>query len=149
MNLLFRWKNGGRSARISYEYARERVVAGAAFLDEQQPGWYEAIDVDTLELAHGGSCVLGQLHGEFRLGLGRTAIFNFSSAPRSSLSPVGLGFLCVQGVSAAEQERDYDLLNAAWREEVRCRRQEYRGSEELPSDFEIGEFSVPEQAVHA
>ncbi|HET6567431.1 MAG TPA: hypothetical protein VFG50_05660, partial [Rhodothermales bacterium] len=77
-----------------------------------------AVDVETLELAHGGCCVLGQLHGEFRIGLGRTSIFNLTSAPRSSLSPVDLGFLCVQGASREAQDRDYDLLNRAWQEEI-------------------------------
>jgi len=146
-DLLFQRKRAGRSARVSYESARERAAAGAAFLDEQQPGWYEIIDVDGLELSHGGACVLGQLHGEFRMGLGRAAIFNFSSAPRANLSPVRLGFLCVQGVSAAEQDRDYDLLNAAWREEIRRRRQVEKEDEERIAESGATNPATAEQAV--
>lgn len=110
----------GRSGRraVDWSWACERAAAGAGFLDVQQPGWYQEIDPETMELSHGGCCVLGQLHGEFRMGLGRTSIFNLTSAPLASQSPVDLGFLCVQGVSPEEQDRDYGLLNRAWKVEV-------------------------------
>jgi len=39
------------------------VKAGAAFLDVRVPGWVNRIDLDTLDLARGNSCVLGQLEG--------------------------------------------------------------------------------------
>lgn len=48
--------------------ARARVGEGAAFLDEKQPGWVHAIDVDTLNLASPFHCVLGQLHGSYNAG---------------------------------------------------------------------------------
>jgi len=43
----------------------ERVAAGAVFLDVHDRGWWRedvpnAIDLDTLDLAEGGACVLGQ-----------------------------------------------------------------------------------------
>jgi hypothetical protein len=43
----------------------ERVAAGAAFLDEHDPGWWRAdvpnaIHLDTLDLGSERSCVLGQ-----------------------------------------------------------------------------------------
>jgi hypothetical protein len=43
----------------------EQVAAGAAFLDEHDPGWWRAgveraIDLETLDLAGDGKCVLGQ-----------------------------------------------------------------------------------------
>lgn len=43
----------------------ERVAAGAAFLDEHDPGWWRpdvdrAIDLGTLDFTHGDHCVLGQ-----------------------------------------------------------------------------------------
>jgi hypothetical protein len=43
----------------------ERVAAGAAFLDEHDPGWWRAdveraIDLDTFDLAEPEHCVLGQ-----------------------------------------------------------------------------------------
>lgn len=110
-----RWWRSTPAQRISAEGAWRRVRRGAAYLDEVDPGWYQRIDAATLSLSSGRHCVLGQLHGEFRLGLGRSHIVSLSSAPRASLSPVAYGFKCVGDVSAAEQARDYELLTAAWR----------------------------------
>ena len=39
----------------------ERVAAGAAWLDENQPGWWQRIDLGELNLASSCRCVLGQL----------------------------------------------------------------------------------------
>lgn len=39
----------------------ERVAAGAAFLDAREPGWWQRIDLDTLDLQAPCRCVLGQL----------------------------------------------------------------------------------------
>lgn len=43
----------------------ERVAAGAAFLDEHEPGWWRAddkraIDLDMLDMGTGDVCILGQ-----------------------------------------------------------------------------------------
>jgi hypothetical protein len=38
----------------------ERVAAGAAFLDEHNPGWEGAIDLEKLDLGSGDRCILGQ-----------------------------------------------------------------------------------------
>lgn len=119
------WAEARRIRQITLERARLRVARGAAYLDDVMPGWYRQIDAATLELGDGRCCVLGQLHGDFRLGLGRSAILRLSSAPRANLSPVALGFLCVQDVPEAWQEQDYAHLNQAWREEV-ARRQPRR-----------------------
>jgi len=108
--------------QITPEAARQRVARGAAYLDEVDPDWWQRLDAAVLELSHGQSCVLGQLHGGFEHGLSRAAILNMGSAPRASLSPVALGFLCVQGVAAEGQAHDYALLNAAWQDEIIRRR---------------------------
>jgi hypothetical protein len=39
----------------------ERVAAGAAFLDQRHPGWWQHIDVGQLNLGSCVRCVLGQL----------------------------------------------------------------------------------------
>jgi hypothetical protein len=117
------WWQAGRWRHITPEKARERVERGATYLDEVDPGWYRRVDSDTLELGDGQHCVLGQLHGEFRLGLGRSHLITMSSAPRASLSPANYGFKCVDGVSDEWQARDYALLNAAWKEAVRTRQE--------------------------
>ena len=38
----------------------ERVAAGAAYLDEHDPGWDAAIDLELLDLGSGDRCILGQ-----------------------------------------------------------------------------------------
>lgn len=38
----------------------ERVAAGAAFLDGQDPGWWREIDLESLDLGEPDLCVLGQ-----------------------------------------------------------------------------------------
>jgi len=117
------WWQAKRTGRITAENARERVERGATYLDEVDPGWYRRVDSDTLELGDGRHCILGQLHGEFRLGLGRSHLITMSSAPRASLSPANYGFKCMDGVSDEWQARDYALLNAAWKEAVRTRQE--------------------------
>lgn len=115
------WWRRRRTRRITPDQARERVQQGAAYLDDVDPGWHRRIDSEILELGDGKHCILGQLHGEFRLGLGRSNLISMSSAPRASLSPVAYGFKCVENVPEAWQAYDYDLLNEAWRQAVRAR----------------------------
>lgn len=126
MELLERvreWWQDRRTHQITAEKVRERVERGATYLDDVDPAWYRRVDAETLELEDGRHCILGQLHGEFRLGLGRSHIITMSSAPRASLSPVSYGFKCVEGVPEPWQARDYDLLNEAWKEAVRVRQE--------------------------
>ena len=118
---LQKWWQARRAQRISLSYARTRVHRGAAYLDEVDAAWYCRVDPHTLELSSGSSCILGQLHGDFRMGLSRSHLINLSSAPRASLSPVSYGFQCVGGVSDAAQEQDYEYLNQAWKEAVQRR----------------------------
>lgn len=119
---LRKWIEQWRARRVSLARAAKRVARGAAYLDDVDPTWYRAVDPDTLELSSGSSCILGQLHGEFRLGLRRAHLFHLSSAPRANLSPVSYGFFHVQNVSEALQDRDYTYLNQAWGAEVRKRK---------------------------
>ena len=115
------WFQRRRARRVSLDDARTRVQRGAAYLDEVDPEWYRRVDPVTLRLSSVSSCVLGQLHGGFRLGLSRSMLINMSSEPRASLSPVAYGFHCIEGLSEAAQEQDYAYLDAAWREAVRQR----------------------------
>jgi hypothetical protein len=124
LNLLERvrdWWQGRRTQQITPDRARERVQRGAEYLDDVDPEWYRRVDSETLELGDGQHCILGQMHGEFRLGLGRSDLINMSSAPRASLSPVAYGFKCVENVPEEWQDYDYELLNEAWKEAVRSR----------------------------
>jgi hypothetical protein len=72
------------------------VDNGAALLDERLPGWREVIDPDTLELADGCHCILGQLFGDYGKGIDILAV-----------NPVRHGFVAGRTT--------YARLNAAWR----------------------------------
>ncbi len=105
----------------------DRARAGAAFLDHANPGWAARIDTSALSLSDGESCVLGQLHGDYRLGLGRARVTDLSSAPGAgrlfhAASPVDLGFQAVGALGSAEEALDYASLTRAWRDEVTARR---------------------------
>lgn len=117
------WWHARRTRQITPEKAKERVQRGATYLDNIDPTWYRRVDAGTLKLGDGHHCILGQLHGAFRLGLGRSHLISLSSAPRASLSPVAYGFKCTEGVSEEWQQRDYDLLDKAWRGAVRTRQE--------------------------
>jgi hypothetical protein len=138
---LWNWWRARRTDRITEAQVQARVHRGAEYLDEVDPGWHARVNAQALELEDGQHCVLGQLHGGFRLGLGRSRVLSLSSAPRASLSPVDYGFKCVEGVSEAWQARDYELLTAAWSEAVRT-----RTAQDLSGDGHAG-TSLPEMAV--
>jgi hypothetical protein len=142
------WWQSRRTRQITEEAVRERVRQGAEYLDERDPGWHRRIDPDTLELGSGDRCVLGQLHGEFRLGLGRSGVLSLSSAPRASLSPVAHGFKCVEDVSEEWQARDYELLTKAWRAAIRARWEKDAAGDGGPVP-EGEEGSVPAEPVAA
>lgn len=108
-------------AAITLDAARIRAARGAAFLDDADPGWPARIDPSRLELADGEACVLGQLHGGYRLGLGRARILNLSSAPLASASPVELGFQAVRELGEDIEDLDYAFLTRAWRECLHAR----------------------------
>jgi hypothetical protein len=141
INTLRNWWQARRTQRITEEAVQKRVERGASYLDEVDPGWHRRVDAETLELEDGEHCVLGQLHGGFRIGLGRSHVLSLSSAPRASLSPVAYGFKCVEGVSDAWQARDYELLTAAWREAVRA-----RTAADLQGDGHVDD-AIPEWTV--
>lgn len=110
-----------RRAALTFEAARARAMAGARLLDAQDPGWAARIDPARLELADGRACVLGQLWGEYRSGLGRGRVLDLSSAPTRFVSPVDLGFQAVGDLGEAAEALDYALLTRAWRRLVRER----------------------------
>lgn len=110
-----------RLAAITLDAARARATRGAAFLDALDPAWATRVDVRRLELSDGAACVLGQLHGDYRLGLGRSRVLDLSSAPVASLSPVDLGFQAVGDCGEPAESLDYAFLTRAWREQVTSR----------------------------
>lgn len=144
LDRLRQWQQARRLKQITPADAARRAARGASWLDEADPGWAGRVDPDMLALADGRCCVLGQLHGGFRQGLGRSSLWQLGSAPRANLSPVSYGFLCVQDVPAEAQARDYDLLTAAWEAEIARRHQPVKRPVLMPSVQEAREVAAPE-----
>ncbi|QXD15591.1 hypothetical protein GQ464_001210 [Rhodocaloribacter litoris] len=144
---LRNWRERRLVRRVTPAAARERAARGAAYLDAVDPGWYRRLEPDTLALADGSCCVLGQLHGEFRRGLVRAGLLDLSSAPRANLSPVRFGFHCVPFGDEALRARDYAYLDRAWREEIRRRRQAGEGAPPASAGDAPDGDTVPEEDV--
>lgn len=91
---------------------------GAAWLDEQRPGWAERVDTDTLNMSDGACCVFGQLDGSAAAGADAVAWWYND----------GWAWMHEHGfyISGGNQE-DYDRLTDEWRGLIRERaRQVYR-----------------------
>lgn len=97
----------------------ERVAAGAAYLDEHEPGWVDRIDLEQLSLSSCWHCVLGQLHGSF---LSAPIIRAMEGCKHGSQEwnerqavVRSLGF-------ATKNHRDYPALTVEWRRLIDARR---------------------------
>ena len=51
--------------------AQERVKLGAHFVEQYRPGWANQINLETFDIRHPDQCILGQLDGDYSLGLNR------------------------------------------------------------------------------
>jgi hypothetical protein len=86
----------------------ERVAAGAGLLDRHQPRWCWQVDPDRLDLADPAVDVLGQLYGQFEVGL----------AVLGEPDPVACGF----DLDASDADADYPALTGAWQQAIWQRR---------------------------
>jgi hypothetical protein len=84
----------------------EAVKRGAALLDRSEPGWSGKIDLETLDLKSHTSCVLGQLHGEYSIGLSSLMISRHGGY---------FGFY-------VSEDNEYPVLTDLWRQEITFRR---------------------------
>jgi hypothetical protein len=89
---------------------KQRVMAGAAFLDERKPGWERKIDVERLRLEDCRACVLGQLYGSFGAGL-RALDLHWPDPEKLGFYKAGL-----------PTDSNYRRLTAAWRALISERR---------------------------
>jgi hypothetical protein len=85
-----------------------RVAAGAGLLDRHEHNWWRRVDPARLDLADPDLDVLGQLYGQFEVGL----------AILGEPNPVACGF----DLDASDADADYPLLTAAWQQAIHQRR---------------------------
>lgn len=89
----------------------QRVQAGAAWLDENQPGWESKIDLDFLDQSYCYECVLGQVFGDY---WDSPLVQNATSSTR----------LCALGFAskAFSTSLGYKKLTQAWKDLISSRR---------------------------
>jgi len=95
---------------------QERVCKGASLLDEIEPGWYQKIDLVTLNLRNCFSCVIGQVFGEYRENNLKRLGLDFA---RDS----DFGFDIFYGDEIPEQDSCYYTLTSLWENEILQRRE--------------------------
>jgi len=120
----------------------ERVAAGAAFLDEHDPGWWRpdverAIDLDELDLSRTDECVLGQrcpveVLAEYISGMAwkkepglpdRVLAYHAYTRHLSRLHGSGrTRWACDLGFSAMPEENSWFALTAEWKRVITERR---------------------------
>jgi hypothetical protein len=81
----------------------ERVARGMALLDKRNPGWRTRINLRTLNVETCDNCVLGQVYGDYFLGIWKL---------RLPLLGFRFGFQTFMG----GMTRGYPQLNAAWKQ---------------------------------
>lgn len=94
----------------------ENVARGIALLDEKQPGWFNRIDLEELNLGSCFKCVLGQLFSNVGLNEARSPYskgINTIFSGQSNIGAVGAGdcgfTLCDNNPAA-----DWDELRCTW-----------------------------------
>lgn len=86
----------------------ERVNAGAAYLDGRNPVWFDAINLETLDMEHPCLCILGQLAGNYSSGYDLYGI-------KTGEDRIRLGFFSWVPAESV-------MLRDAWRAEILARR---------------------------
>lgn len=86
----------------------ERVAAGAAWLDEHEPGWVDRIDLGRLNIRRCADCIGGQLGGWWSKFAAR-----YDDEPGFNIYRLGLDTLDLE---------EYPPLTAAWRDLITARR---------------------------
>lgn len=106
---MYLYKNSSIRAQAGGNDAASRAARGAAHLDSVNPGWHYRINTDTLNIATGGNCALGQVYGSYGNGVTVAGV-----AGRSG----DLGMVAI----TANIDAEYRALTEAWVKEVESRR---------------------------
>lgn len=86
----------------------ECVAAGAAYLDDTNPGWWRRINLDRLDLSSTCRCILGQLDGDYLDAVEHRGLAYQGPTPEE------LGFLA--------PVHEAHALTDTWRELITARR---------------------------
>jgi hypothetical protein len=96
----------------------ERVAAGAAFLDEQEPGWDKRVDPNQLDIGASCKCPLGQLHGSYSDGLLSTGILDLYGTS----ADIDHGFMWASRDRFEDVRAEIFVLTAEWKRVITERR---------------------------
>lgn len=112
VRILESWKP---APLCTQEEVETYVSNGILFLDERHPNWLRCINLNVLDVMHTTKCVLGQLYGNYHIGVKRYTIhgnqaFELGFAVRS----IGLDLIDVQ--------MRYNQLTAEWKRQIIQRR---------------------------
>jgi hypothetical protein len=73
--------------------AENRVARGAALLDPEEPGWFNRIDTDQLWMSRCDTCILGQLYGDYTVGLRALGLTHRQAIDRGFMMGEGVNYL--------------------------------------------------------
>lgn len=93
----------------------ERVAAGAAWLDENKPGWVERISLDKLDIESDCGCALGQVYGGYN-----DSPYTARWHAKGKYLAVERGF--VVDILENDQRGAYAALTAEWKRIIQERR---------------------------
>jgi hypothetical protein len=94
----------------------ERVAAGAAFLDEHEPGWADRINLRVLDQNSVCLCVLGQTFA------GRVGSSYYGNGYDWALEEFDIRTAAALGFDAVNDDEDYDDLATEWARLIVARR---------------------------
>lgn len=95
----------------------ERVKAGAAFLDENYPGWLDRINLDELHMDSCDACIIGQVAGCYRKVY--PYLDSVHDTEAGTAEAASLGF----AIDATDYTDRWPLLADAWRRHITARRE--------------------------
>lgn len=106
-----------------------RVEAGAAWLDENKPGWVDQIDLDRLDMYERPDCILGQLYGNFNNVAQYFGDEPTEERPLSHDAAVSFGFFAA---NLERCEEEYAILQSAWKRLITTRRRDTTPTDAVP-----------------